>query len=343
MKAIIASAFSLIPSTFRSRPSMTMEIIALRHQLLVYQRKGKRPPVRPTDRIFWSVLSKLWPAWRYALYLVKPATVIAWRRKRFRQHWARLCRNGRPGRPPVDPEIIRLIRDISKANPFWGSPRIEGELKKIGILLAKSTIEKYMVKNRQPPSPTWRAFIENHLKDLVSIDSFVVPTVKNTVLYVFLVLAHDRRRLVHFSVTEHPTAKWTAQQIAEAFPWDTAPKYLLRDRDGIYGSVFQKRVGNMGITEVKTAPRSPWQNPYVERLIGSIRRECLDQVIVLNERHLKRILTEYLSYYHRYRTHLSLNMDCPETRPVQGMEMGNVIAFPEVGGLHHHYERMKAA
>lgn len=162
-------------------------------------------------------------------------------------------------------------------------------------------------------------------------------------LYVFLVLAHDRRRVIHFNVTEHPTAKWAAQQIVEAFPWDTVPKYLLRDRDGIYGRHFQSRVQNMRIEEVKTAPRSPWQNPYVERLIGSIRQECLDHVMVLNERHLKRILTEYLSYYHRYRTHLSLSMYCPETRQVQDKEMGDVIAFPEVGGLHHHYERGKAA
>jgi transposase InsO family protein len=293
--------------------------------------------------MFWSLLSKLWPTWSEALYLVRPQTVIAWRRKKFREYWAKLSRTGKPGRPPVDPKIIALIRDMSRVNPLWGSPRIEGELKKIGIVLARSTIEKYMVRNRKPPSPTWRAFLKNHLRELVSTDSFVVPTVRNTVLYVFLVLAHDRRRAIHFNVTAHPTAKWAAQQIAEAFPWDTAPRYLLRDRDGIYGSAFQKRVGSMGITEVKTAPRSPWQNPFVERLIGSIRRECLDHVIVLSDRHLKRILTEYLRYYHRYRTHLSLDMDCPETRSVQGKEMGKVLAFPEVGGLHHHYERKKAA
>lgn len=323
---------------------MKMEIVALRHQLLVYQRKDQRPEIRHADRMFWSLLSKLWPAWKEALYLVKPATVIAWRCRKFREHWAKLCKHGKPGRPPVDPKIIKLIRDMSKTNPLWGSPHIKGELQKIGIYLAKSTIEKYMFKHhRKPPSPTWRAFLDNHLKDLVSVDSFVVPTVKNTVLYVFLVLAHDRRRVIHFDVTENPRSEWTAQQIVEAFPWDTAPKYLLRDRDGVYGQRFQDRVKNMGVTEVKTAPRSPWQNPYVERLIGSIRRECLDHVIVLNERHLRRILTEYLSYYHQYRTHLSLDMDCPETRPIQPKEAGNVIAFPEVGGLHHHYERRKAA
>ncbi len=232
---------------------------------------------------------------------------------------------------------------MSKANPFWGSPRIRNELNKIGISLAKSTIEKYMVKHRKPPSPTWKAFLDNHVRDLVSVDFFVVSTIRNTVLFAFLVLAHDRRRVIHFNVTQHPTAKWTAQQIVEAFPWDTTPRYLLRDRDSIYGIVFQDRVENMSIKEVKIAPRSPWQTPYVERLIGSIRRECLDHMIVLNEQHLKRLLTDYFSYYHRYRTHLSLDSDCPEPRPIHTQEMGKVFAFPEVRGLHHRYEWQEAA
>jgi len=343
MKAIIFPLLNFVFSLFQSRISMTMEIIALRHQILVYKRKNKQPEIRPTDRIFWSWLSRLWPQWKAAIYLVKPETIIAWRRKKFKEHWAKLCRNGKPGRPPKDPEIVRLIRDMSKANPFWGSPRIVGELGKIGIDVAKSTVEKYMVNHRKPPSPTWRAFLDNHVKDIASIDFFIVPTVRNTVLFVFLVLVHDRRRMVHFNVTRHPTAQWTAQQIINAFPWDTAPRYLLRDRDNIYGSFFQIRVENMNINEVKIAPQSPWQTPYIERLIGSIRRECLDHVVVLNERHLKRILTGYVSYYHRYRTHLSLGMDCPVPRSVQTKDMGDVIAVPEVGGLHHHYERRQVA
>ncbi len=343
MKAVILSVIKFIFTFSQSQLSMQMEIAALRHQLLVYQRKDKRPKIKPTDRILWSWISKFWSGWNDALYFVKPATVIAWRRKKFKEHWTKLCRSGKSGRPATDPEIVRLIRNMSKTNPFWGSPRIRDELRKIGIKLSKSTIEKYMVKHRKPPSPTWRAFFDNHVRDLVSVDFFVVPTFRNTVLFAFLVLAHDRRHVIHFNVTKHPTAKWTAQQIVEAFPWDTAPRYLLRDRDRIYGQVFQDRVENMGIEEVKIAPRSPWPSPYVERLIGSIRRECLDHVIVLNERHLKRTLTDYFSYYHRYRTHLSLDSDCPESRPVQTKEMGKVIAFPEVGGFHHHYERRKAA
>ena len=273
---------------------------------------------------------------------VQAGTVVAWQHKRFRDHWAKLCQHGRPGRPPISIEIKALIRKMSAANTGWGSPRIVGELRKLGIDVAKSTVEKYWVRSGKPPSPTWKAFLNNHVKDLVYIDFFVVPTVRFKVLFVLVILAHHRRRVVHFNVMEHPTAQWTAQQIIEAFPWDTAPKYLLRDRDGVYGNQFQRRVKSAGIEEVLTAPRSPWQNPYAERLIGSIRRDCLDHVIVLNDRHLKRILTHYFNYYHRWRTHLSLGMDSPESRPVLLPSLGKVVQFPEVGGLHHHYERMAA-
>jgi putative transposase len=217
-----------------------------------------------------------------------------------------------------------------------------GELRKLGITVAKSTVEKYRVRSSKPPSPTWKTFLKSHTQDLVALDFFTVPTVTFRVLFVLVILAHERRRVVHFHVTEHPTAVWTAQQVVEAFPWDEAPRYLLRDRDRIYGTVFRQRVQNMGIKEVVIAPKSPWQNPYVERLIGSIRRECLDHVLVLHERHLRRILTHYFAYYHRFRTHLGLAMDCPEPRPIQARDRGRVRAVPEVGGLHHHYERVAA-
>jgi len=184
--------------------------------------------------------------------------------------------------------------------------------------------------------------LTNHVQDLVSCDFFTVPTATFKVLFVFIILAHDRRCIVHFNITEHPTAQWTAQQIVEAFPWDEAPRYFLRDRDSIYGEAFQERVGHMGIEEVKIAPCSPWQSPYVERLIGSIRRECLNDVIVLNERHLRRVLQSYVDYYHRWRPHRSLEMDAPEPRPVQPVALGPVRKLPEVGGFHHHYERMTA-
>ena len=229
-----------------------------------------------------------------------------------------------------------------QANPTWGAPRIVGELRKLGIDVAKSTVETYRVRPQKPPSPTWKTFLKNHVQDLVSLDFFMVPTVRHTVLFVLVILAHHRRRVVHFNVTEHPTAEWTAQQVIDAFPWDEAPRYLLRDRDRIYGAPFRQRVRHMGIEEVLIAPRSPWQNPYVERLIGSIRRECLDHVIVLHERHLRRLLTEYFQYYHDWRTHRALDMDCPLPRPVQRPEVGPVREVPEVGGLHHHYERRAA-
>jgi putative transposase len=203
-------------------------------------------------------------------------------------------------------------------------------------------VEKYRPTVRKPSSPTWKAFLNNHVQNWVACDFFTVPTVTCQVLFVLIMLAHKRRRIVHINITAHPTAQWTAQQIVEAFPWDTAPRYLLRDRDSIYGMAFQSRVKNLGMAEVKIAPRSPWQNPYCERVIGSIRRECLDDVIVFNERHLRRVLRSYVDYYHYWRTHRSLEMDAPEPRAVQLPELGAIRKLPEVGGLHHHYERMAA-
>jgi len=231
---------------------------------------------------------------------------------------------------------------MSTANPLWGAPRIHGELLKLGIQISQAAVAKYMVRPRKPPSQTWRTFLENHVKVLVATDFLVVPTVNFRMLFVFVVLAHHRRQAIHFNVTAHPTAEWTARQIAEAFPWDSAPRYLLHDRDSIYGESFQKRVGGMGIGEVLTAPRSPWQNPYVERLNGSIRRECLDHVIVLNESSLRQILKSDFEYYGRSRTHLALEKDAPEGRAIQPPELGVVIELSEVGGLHHRYERRAA-
>jgi putative transposase len=199
-----------------------------------------------------------------------------------------------------------------------------------------------MVHRRKPPSPTWMTFLRNHMAEMISVDFFVVPTIKFEILFVFVILSHARRRVLHFNVTENPSALWTAQQIVETFPWGDEPRYLLRDRDRIYGAYFRKRVENMGIEEVLTAPRSPWQNPYCERLVGSIRRECLDHTIVLGDRHLKRILSKYVSYYHGFRTHMSLEMDAPNHRPVQTQDCGDVVEISEVGGLHHHYERQAA-
>jgi putative transposase len=212
----------------------------------------------------------------------------------------------------------------------------------LGITIGETSVAKYMVRHRKPPSQTWRTFLDNHLKTLVSIDFFTVPTIHFQVLYVFLVLAHERRRVVHFNVTAHPTAEWTAQQLREAFPFNQIPRYLLRDRDQIFGADFRRQVRDMHIEEVLAAPRSPWPRAYVERLIGSIRRECLDHVIVFHEAGLRRILAEYFSYYHQTRPHLSLDKDSPLPRKVQPPELGRVHSIRQLGGLHHRYERRAA-
>jgi putative transposase len=231
---------------------------------------------------------------------------------------------------------------MSQSNPLWGAPRIHGELLKIGITISQATVSKYMVRHSKPPSQTWRAFLTNHARDIVSVDFFTVPTATFRVLFVFLVLSNDRRRIIHFNVTDSPTAAWTGQQILNSFPWDTAPKHLLRDRDGKFGAEFNRRVESMGIEQVLTAARSPWQNPYVERLIGSIRRECLDHVIIFNDKHLRRVLKQYFRYYHECRTHLGLEKDCPKTRSVELPDSGMIQLEQMVGGLHHRYYRQAA-
>jgi putative transposase len=244
------------------------------------------------------------------------------------------------GRPTIEPNLRQLIVRMARENPTWGAPRIQAELKLLGHAVADSTVAKYLGRrDGKPPSPTWKTFLKNHLPETAAVDFFVVPTASFQLLCVFVVLSLDRRHIVHFNVTANPSAAWTAQQIVEAFPFDTAPRYLMRDRDSIYGDEFRQRIQRLGIEEIVSAPRSPWQNPYVERVIGSIRRECLDHVIVLNEMHLKRILGAYLDDYHGSRTYLSLQRNAPTPREVETPEQGKVIAVPQVGGLHHRYTR----
>ncbi len=328
---------------FRARAFLQAEILALRHQILVLQRSTRRHrlPLRWADRILWVWLSRLWNDWRSALLIVKPETVVAWHCRGFRLYWtwkSRRCE----GRPTVSPELRNLIRQMSLANPRWGAPRIHGELLKLGIQVSQATVAKYMVRHKKPPSQKWRTFLKNHAKDLVSIDFFVVPTITFQLLFAFVILGHDRRRPVHFAVTANPTAEWTARQLLEAFPWDNAQRYLLHDRDAIYGEKFCQTSRWMGIHEVLTAPQSPWQNAYVELFIGSIRRECLDHVMVFHEAGLRRILKGYFEYYERCRTHLSLEKDAPVSRPVEPPSLGHVIQIPKVGGLHHLYTRQAA-
>ena len=333
---------AFVHSLFKSHRQLTLENLALRQQLAMLKPSVKRPQVSTADRLFWLLFSKYVEGWRSMLHALHPDTVVRWHRQGFRFYWRWKSRSPKPGRPPVDTEIRRLIRQMQSANVGWGAPRIHGELRKLGIEVSQATVSKYMVRQRKPPSQTWRTFLDNHTDCIAGIDFFTVPSATFRILYVFVVLSHDRRHIVHFNVTAHPTVRWTAQQMVEAFPFDSAPRYLLRDRDAIYGEKVRRRIKSLGIEEVVTTPRSPWQNPFCERVIGSIRRDCLNHVIVLNERHLRRILREYFSYYHTCRTHLSLNKDPPETRPVEPPEMGNIVAFPHVGGLHHRYGRLAA-
>ena len=280
-------------SALRSHRALALENLALRHQLAVLRRNARRPRLTNRDRVLWMTLARLWGDWRESLTIVQPETVIRWHRRGFRLYWRWKSRPGWPGRQRVPKEVRDLIRKMSRANPLWGAPRIHGELLKLGIVVSQVTVSKYMVRYLKPPSQTWRTFLQNHARDIVSVDFFTVPTATFRVLFVFLVLDNERRKMVHFNVTESPTAVWTGQQIVETFPWDTAPRYLIRDRDGIFGGEFIHRVESMGIEEVLTSARSPWQNPYVERLIGSIRRECVDHTIIFNEEHLRRVLKEY--------------------------------------------------
>ena len=343
MLAIILSLFSSARQAFQTRAALQAEILALRHQLLVLQRSshGHRLRLSRADRFLWVWLARFWSGWRSAVVMVRPETVVAWHRKGFRLYWKWKSRHPQ-GRPSVSLEIIDLIHRMSLANPGWGAPRIHGELLKLGFELSQATVAKYLVRHRRPPSQNWRTFLKNHMQSLVSADFFVVPTITFRLLFVFVILSHDRRRPIHLAVTANPTAEWTTRQLLEAFPWDSAPRYLLRDRDACYGKEFHEATGWLGIREVLTAPRSPWQNPYVERLIGTIRRECLDHVIVLNETGLRRILKLYFEYYERTRTHLSLDKDAPIPRRVRPPELGKVVELPEVGGLHHRYERRAA-
>ena len=323
----------------RDRTELAAENLALRQQLAVLQHKPKRPRLRQRDRIFWALLSRIWANWRSALLVVQPDTVIGWHRQGFKLFWRWKSRAGKVGRPKIEPEIRRLIQRMSRENLLWGTPRIQSKLALLGYIVAESTVDRYRIRPRKPPSPTWRAFLDNHIKDIVAVDFFTVPTATLRLLFTFVVLRHDRRQVVHFNVTAHPTAEWTAQQIVEAFPFDEVPRFLIRDRDSIYGVVFRNRVNHMGIEEVVCAPRSPWQNLYCERLVGSIRRECLDHVIVLNKRHLRRILRSYFDYYLSSRTHLSLDRNAPIEREIEPPSRRRILSIPQVGGLHHRYCR----
>jgi putative transposase len=294
------------------------------------------------DRLLWAWLSRLWQGGQHALAFVQPRMVIVWQRTRCRDHWRRLSQGGPAGRPTIATDVRERMRDLWRSEPPWGSPRIVGELRKLGMPIANSTVEKDRVRSTQSPSPTWKTFLKHHGQELVSLDCCVGPTLMHQVLVVRLIRTPERRRVVHVHGTAHPTAEWTTPQGIDAFPWDEAPRYLLRDRDRLYGTSCRRRVRNLGIEDVLIAPRSPWQHPYGERLLGSLRRDDLDHGIVLHARHLRRLLPEDFRYDHDWRTRRARDMDCPVPRPVQRPALGVMREVPAVGGLHHHSERRAA-
>jgi hypothetical protein len=322
---------------FWSRAALEAEILVLRHQLNVLRRKSpKRVALSSLDRLLLVALYRLAPGVLDVLKIIRPETLLRWHRAGFRAYW-RWKSRPRGGRPSTPADIRRLIREMSVANPLWGAPRIHGELLKLGIDVGQTTVAKYMAKRRRPPSQGWKTFLRNHADGIASMDLFLVPTISFRLLYGFLVLRHGRRELLWLGVTAHPNAEWIARQLTEAYGWQDTPRYLIRDRDRVYGHAFLRRLRAMGIRDRPIAAWSPWQNGYAERLIGSIRRDCLDHVAVFGERHLRMLLKSYQNYYNEARTHLSLAKDAPIPRAVQ--TVGQTLAVPILGGLHHRYIR----
>ncbi len=335
----ITHLLGLINGLLADRSRLALENVALRQQIVVLKRSVKRARIEDSDRVFWILMRKLLDSWRDTLLIVKPDTVIRGHRTGWRYFWRRKSQRRRPGRPKIDSAVIELIRRMSNDNATWGAPRIQSELALLGHTVAMSTVAKYMVRHPKEPSQSWRTFLANHMSVTAACDFFVVPTLTFKALYCFVVLSHERRRIIHLNVTRHPTDEWTARQILEAFPGDGfVPKYLHRDRDSIYASTFRRTMSVLGITEVISARQSPWQNPFAERVIGSIRRECTDRIIPLGERHLVSVLRRYATYYNESRTHLALDRNSPSPRFVEN-GCGDVVAIPHLGGLHHRYAR----
>jgi hypothetical protein len=338
MVELLCFFLAVLAAPFKSRRRLEAENAVLRHQLIIFRRKMPGPVLLTNgDRWFLVQLYRLFPSILQVLTIIRPETLICWHRAGFRSYW-RWKSGTRGGRSRIDSDLRVLIKKMSIENPIWGAPRIHGELLKLGFEVAQSSVAKYMVKRRSPPSQGWRTSLRNHAPDIAAMDLFVVPTISFSRFYALVIVRLDRRELVWINVTANPTAEWIARQITEAFPWDEAPQYLIRDRDRTYGTVFTRRMRAMGIRDKPIAPASPWQNGFAERLIGSARRDCVDHLIVISEAHLRRILRAYACYYNDIRTHWSLAKDAPVSRPIQ--QTGSIRAQAILGGLHHHYVRV---
>ena len=338
MIGLFCFVLAVLASPFKSKLRLEAENAVLRHQLIILRRRlHGRVRLTNHDRWFFIQLYRWFPAILRVLTIMRPETLVRWHRAGFRRYWRWKSRR-RGGRPPVETELRALIRRMSIENPLWGAPRIHGELLKLGFEVAQSSVAKYIVKRRVPPRQGWRTFLRSHAPDIAAMDLFVVPTIGFDLLYALVIVRLDRRDLVWINVTTNPTAEWVARQITEAFPWDIAPGYMIRDRDRVYGTVVTRRLRAMGIRDKPIAPASPWQNGFAERLIGSIRRECVDHIIVLGQAHLRHILKSYARYYNETRTHLALDKDAPLSRTVK--RAGRILCRPILGGLHHEYVRI---
>lgn len=346
MHAILCAIINFFSLRLRSRASLELEVIALRHQLKILKPYRKRTRVPERERLLWILLYRIWPDVKRFMLIVQPRTVVRWHREGFKLYW-RWKSRCKPGVPPRL-DIHDLARRLRAENPLWGVRRIHAEILKLGIKVSWGTIYRAVRGNVKPIPPGWKVFFRNHLHETVASDMFVVVSKSYRLLYVLIFLELKRRRIIHFNVTYHPTQHWLADQLSDAFEPSPLkrikkPRYLLRDRDASYGVVFRDRLKGLGIEDRATNFRSPWQNIYVERVIQTIRIECLNHVIALNERHLTGILKDYIAYYNNSRPHTSLLQDAPEHRPIQPRCLGRkIVAIPQVGGLHHRYERRAA-
>jgi transposase InsO family protein len=339
MLTLIRLALLMLRLAFRGQSDLILENLALRHQLAVLSRRPTRPRLRPADRLFWSWLSRLWSGWRMQLVIVQPATVIGWHRSAWRRYWAWKSRGPRPGRPRIDPSLQQLIRRMTRENPRWGHMRVLGELRKLGFRVSLQTVRRYRKDVPRSPDQGWHTFLVNHRREIWAADFFTVHTLTLKTLYVFFFIGHDRRTLIHLNVTDHPTASWVWRQLLEATPWGEQPRFLIRDRDRAYGSSFVPHARAIGIETVLTPIATPQANGVAERLVGTLRRECLDHVLILNERHLTHVLREFARYYNEERPHRTLALAAPRGSPVplQPADASRVRTTALLGGLHHIY------
>lgn len=338
MTAYFGPWITLASAWLRGRSDLALQNAALRQQLAMYEHR-RRPHVRDADRLFWVILARLWPRWREALVAVRPETVVRWHRAGWRRYWTWKSRPRRRGRPRIDPEARELIVRLARENRSWGAVRIQGELRALGHEVSAESVRRYRLQAlRRPPSPSWRAFLHNHRHEIWASDFFTVPTLSFSTLYVFFVVSHARRRIEHVNVTLHPTADWVWRQLIEATPWGKGPRFLIRDRDRAYGGDFISRALGIGIKTVLTPVHAPKANAIAERLVGTFRRECVDHIIPLTERHLRAVLSEYVDYYNATRPHRTLELETPHG-PRQAQRHGRVVATPVLGGIHHRCDR----